>query len=156
MDATDRKILAELQNDGRMPNAALAEQVSLSPSPCLRRVKRLEDDGVISGYRAVLDRGRLGLGLTVFIEVKVENQHRETVGSHLQTAFREMDEIVACHVVSGMADFLLEVVVADLPRYEQLLMGRILPLEGVADVKSNFVIRTVKADAPLPLAQIPL
>ena len=151
MDAIDRKILSELQRDGRMPNAALAEAVHLSPSPCLRRVKRLEDDGVISGYRAVLDRGRLGLGLTVFIEVKAANQHRETVSADLQEAFRGIEEIVACHVVSGKADFLLEVAVADLPHYEELLMERLLPLEGVGDVQSYFVIRTVKPSGPLPL-----
>jgi Lrp/AsnC family leucine-responsive transcriptional regulator len=154
MDATDRKILAELQADGRLPNAALAEAVHLSPSPCLRRVKRLEDDGVIAGYRAVLDRERLGLGLTVFIELKAESQHRETVTEHLQNAFRSMDEVVACHIVSGQADFLLEVVVADLRAYDELLMRRLLPTEGVSDLRSNFVIRTVKADAPLPLSHL--
>ena len=153
MDATDRKILAQLQADGRMPNAALAEAVNLSPSPCLRRGKRLEDDGVDSGYRAVLDREAVDLGLTVFIEVKAENQHRETVTETLQDTFRAMDEVVACHVVSGMADFLLEVVVKDLRHYEDLLMRRLLPMAGVADVTSNFVIRTVKANGPLPLTQ---
>ena len=151
MDAIDRQILALLQKDGRMTNAALAEAVHLSPSPCLRRVKALEDAGVIAGYRAVLDREHVGLGLTVFIEIKVENPHLETVTSSLQTAFREMDEVVSCHIVSGLADMLIEVVVADLRHYEQLLMGRLLPLEGVADVKSNFVIRTVKATGPLPV-----
>lgn len=154
MDATDREILSQLQADGRMPNAALAEAVHLSPSPCLRRVKRLEDEGVISGYRAVLDRHAVDLGLTVFLEVKAANHHRETVTADLQEAFRAMEEVVACHVVSGKADFLLEVVVPDLRHYEKLLMGRLLPLEGVADVYSNFVIRTVKENAPLPLGQL--
>jgi Lrp/AsnC family leucine-responsive transcriptional regulator len=128
--------------------------VHLSPSPCLRRVKRLEADGVIAGYRAILDREQLGLGLTVFIEIKVENPHRETVTAELQNAFRAMDEVVACHIVSGMADLLVEAVVTDLRHYEQLLMGRLLPLEGVADVNSNFVIRTVKANGPLPLGHV--
>jgi Lrp/AsnC family transcriptional regulator, leucine-responsive regulatory protein len=153
MDAIDGKILFHLQRDGRMSNAALAEAVHLSPSPCLRRVKRLEEDGVISGYRAVLDRAAVDLGLTVFIEVKASNQHRETVSADLQETFRAMDEVVACHIVSGMADFLLEVVVTDLRHYEELLMGRLLPMEGVADVQSYFVIRTVKADGPLPLGR---
>ena len=154
MDATDREILTLLQRDGRMPNAALADAVHLSPSPCLRRVKRLEADGVIAGYRAILDRERLGLGLTVFLEIKVDNPHRETVTADLQTAFRAMDEVVACHVVSGMADMLLEVVVTDLRHYERWLFEHLLPLPGVADVNSNFVIRTVKASGPLPLGHV--
>jgi Lrp/AsnC family leucine-responsive transcriptional regulator len=154
MDATDREILTLLQRDGRMPNATLAEEVHLSPSPCLRRVKRLEDDGVIAGYRAVLDRERLGLGLTVFIELKAENQHRETVTAEMQETFRAMDEIVSCHIVSGMADFLLEVVVTDLRHYEDFLMNRLLPIDGVTDLRSNFVIRQVKASGPLPLGHL--
>ena len=133
MDVTDREILTLLQRDGRMPNATLAEEVHLSPSPCLRRVKRLEADGVIAGYRAILDREHLGLGLTVFIEIKVENPHRETVTADLQNAFRAMDEVVACHIVSGMADLLLEVVVTDLRHYEQLTSTETAEVLGIQE-----------------------
>jgi Lrp/AsnC family leucine-responsive transcriptional regulator len=153
MDATDREILRLLQADGRLTNAALAERVHLSPSPCLRRLKRLEDDGVIGGYRAILDRQRVGLGLTVFVDIRVEGHTDETAG-RLQETFGAMDEVVACHIVSGPADFLLEVVVPDLQHYEQLLLGRLLKLPGVADVRSNFAIRTVKSNGPLPLRQL--
>jgi Lrp/AsnC family leucine-responsive transcriptional regulator len=150
MDATDREILRLLQEDGRLSNAALAERVHLSPSPCLRRLKRLEQAGVIERYRAILDRRRVGLGLTVFVEIKVEG-HTDETATHLQDTFRAMDEVVACHIVSGPADFLLEVVVPDLEHYERLLLGRLLKLRGVSDVRSNFAIRTVKSNGALPL-----
>jgi Lrp/AsnC family transcriptional regulator, leucine-responsive regulatory protein len=153
MDATDREILRLLQEDGRLTNAALAERVHLSPSPCLRRLKRLEDDGVIERYRAILDRRRVGLGLTVFVEIKVEG-HSDVTATRLQEKFGAMDEVVACHIVSGPADFLLEVVVPDLEHYERLLLGRLLKVRGVADVRSNFAIRTVKANGALPLRQL--
>jgi Lrp/AsnC family transcriptional regulator, leucine-responsive regulatory protein len=153
MDATDREILRLLQEDGRLTNAALAERVHLSPSPCLRRLKRLEDDGVIERYRAILDRRRVGLGLTVFVEIKVEG-HTDETATQLQETFGAMDEVIACHIVSGPADFLLEVVVPDLEHYERLLLGRLLKVRGVSDVRSNFAIRTVKANGPLPLGQL--
>jgi len=153
MDATDREILRALQEDGRLTNAALAERVHLSPSPCLRRLKRLEYDGMIERYRAILDRRRVGLGLTVFVEIKVEG-HTDATATRLQETFRAMDEVVACHIVSGPADFLLEVVVPDLQRYEELLIQRLLKLRGVADVRSNFAIRTVKSNGALPLGHL--
>ncbi|HEY2603377.1 MAG TPA: Lrp/AsnC family transcriptional regulator [Thermoleophilaceae bacterium] len=150
MDSVDRRILAELQRDGRVSNVELAERVNLSPSPCLRRLKRLESEGLIAGYRAVLDRRKVGLGLTVFLEVKVERHSTETANA-LEKAFREMEEVVACHIVSGQADFLLEVVVADLGAYERFLLDRLLGVAGVSDVRSNFAIHTVKSAGPLPV-----
>lgn len=154
LDRTDRRILNALQRDGRMSNVALAEEVNLSPSPCLRRLKRLEDSGVIAGYRAVLDRRRVGLGLTLFVEIKVSG-HSEDLANRLEAAFIEMDEVVAAHIVSGpSADFLLEVVVPDLDAYEQLLLKRLLTLPSVVDVNSNFSLRTIKSSAPLPLGHL--
>jgi len=154
MNGTDREILSLLQRDGRMPNAALADAVHLSPSPCLRRVRRLEEDGFIDGYRAVLDRNAVGLELTVFVEVKVTSPGQESATAELQDAIRAMDEVIACYIVSGDADLLLEVVAPDLPSYERFLIGRLLLLPGVGNVKSNFTIRTVKRDAPLPLGHL--
>lgn len=154
MDALDRQILTELQADGRLSNATLAERVRLSPSPCLRRLKRLERDGLIRGYRAVLDRPKVGLGLTVFIELKVTGPREEAITGRLQEALSSMDEVVACHIVSGVADLLIEAVVPDLQAYDRFLMERLLPLPGAGDVRSNFVIRTVKADSPLPLGHL--
>jgi len=150
LDRTDRRILAALQGDGRLTNVDLAQQVALSPSPCLRRVKRLEAMGVVQGYRAVLDREAIGLGLTVFVEIKVERHSRENA-QVLQDALAGMPEVVSCHMVSGTADFLAEVVVADLRAYEALLTERLLVLPMVADIRSNVSLRRVKSDAPLPL-----
>ncbi len=150
MDAIDRSILRELQAEGRLANNALADRVRLSPSPCLRRLKRLEGDGTIRGYRAMVDRRRVGLGLTVFIEVKVDGHSRERA-REFEAAVTGVDAVVACHVLAGAADFLLEVVVADLAAYERLLLDTLLQLPGVIDMRSNIAIRTVKESAPLPL-----
>ena len=150
MDDTDRAILRHLQTDGRLPNAALAERVRLSPSPCLRRLKRLEEDELIRGYRAILDRRKIGLGLTAFVQIKVSGQSRRRA-QELEQAVAEVDEIIACYIVAGDADFLLEIVVPDLAAYEHLLLHTLLELPGVSDVRSNFAIRTVKEAGPLPL-----
>jgi len=153
LDRVDRRLLEILQREGRLSNAALAERVHLSPSPSLRRVKALEEDGVIAGYRAVLDREAVGLGLTVFVEIKVEG-HSDRLAEEIEAAVNAMPEVVACHIVSGAADFLLEVVVPDLRAYERLLLGSLLKLPAVVDVRSNFAIRTVKAPGPLPLGHL--
>ncbi|MFO1067072.1 MAG: Lrp/AsnC family transcriptional regulator [Geminicoccaceae bacterium] len=153
LDAIDVRILRELQADGRLSNVALAERVGLSPSPCLRRVRRLEEDGVIAGYRALLDRTKVGLGLTAFVAIRIEAHHDERA-AEVQEALRAMPEVVACHLVSGEADFLLEVVLPDLAAYERLLLGRLLKLPGVRDIRTSFAMRQVKPAAALPLDQL--
>lgn len=153
LDRTDRRILETLQNDGRLSNVDLAERVGLSPSPCLRRVKRLEDEGLISGYRAILDRKAVGLGLTVFVEIKVGKHSRENAAA-LHAALLAIPEVVSCHMVSGIADFLAEVVVADLEAYERLMTDKLLTLPTIEDVRSNFAIRMVKTNGPLPLGHL--
>jgi Lrp/AsnC family leucine-responsive transcriptional regulator len=150
LDAIDCRIVAALQADGRLSNLELAERVGLSPSPCLRRVKRLERDGYIEAYRAMLQRNRLGLGLTVFIGVKIDS-HANARAEAFQDAIVAMPEIVACHLVSGEADYLLEVVVPDLEHYQRFLVGKLLNLAIVREVHSNIAIQTLKAGAPLPL-----
>lgn len=154
IDAIDRRILATLQRDARLTNVELAGEVGLSPSPCLRRVRILERAGVITGYHARLARPGLGLGLTVFVGVKVERHHEEPAAA-FSDAVRGLSEVVSCHLVSGEADFLLQVVVPDLAAYERFLLGTLLKLPGVSDIKSNFAIQTVKADGPLPLDHLP-
>jgi Lrp/AsnC family transcriptional regulator, leucine-responsive regulatory protein len=153
LDRVDRRLLEVLQREGRLSNVALAERVHLSPSPCLRRLKALEQAGVIDGYRAVLDREAIGLGLTVFVEIKVEG-HSEDTAAAIEDAVAKMPEVVSCHIVSGAADFLLEVVVPDLRAYERLLLGSLLKLPSISDVRSNFAIREVKAASPLPLGHL--
>jgi Lrp/AsnC family transcriptional regulator, leucine-responsive regulatory protein len=150
LDVVDRRMLEILQREGRISNAALAEQLHLSPSPCLRRLRSLEHEGVITRYRAELDRARLGLGLTVFVEVKVD-AHSERNAAIISDSLRAAPEVISAHIVSGSADFLLEVVVADLASYERLLFGTLLKLPNVSDVRSNFALRTVKSAGPLPL-----
>lgn len=152
-DSTDRAILTELQQHGRMPNNELADLVSLSPSSCLRRTKALEEDGVIAGYRAELDRERVGLGLTVFISLKV-NQHSRERSREIEAALIAIPAIVACYVVAGEADFLVEAVVPDLGSYETVLLGEILAIEAVSDARSSFAIRTVLSRGPLPVSQL--
>lgn len=153
-DKTDRAILSELQEHGRMANVDLADQVRLSPSATLRRTKTLEESGVIAGYRAELDRGKLGLGLTVFISLKVE-QHSRATSRHIEDALTAIPAVVACHVVSGEADFLVEAVVPDLGAYEELLLDQVLAIGPVVDARSTFAIRTVLSRGPLPLRQWP-
>jgi len=153
LDQIDRRIIVELQADARLTNVELADRVGLSPSPCLRRVKRLEADGFIAGYRAVLQRRSIGLGLTVFIAVKID-RHANDCALDFERAVTAMPEVVACHLVAGEADYLLEVVVPDVERYQQFLVGKLLELPIVRDVRSSIAIQTLKADAPLPLSHL--
>ncbi|MCB1478965.1 MAG: Lrp/AsnC family transcriptional regulator [Tepidamorphaceae bacterium] len=153
IDAADLRILGELQRDGRLTNVELADRIALSPSPCLRRVKRLEDDGVVRGYRAVIDRKRVGLDLTVFVEIRVSKHSRDNA-AELQRALEAMPEVVACHMVSGVADFLAEIVVPGLADYERLLTDHLLTLPMVEDIRSNVALRTIKTDGALPLAHL--
>jgi Lrp/AsnC family leucine-responsive transcriptional regulator len=153
LDPADSRIIAELQADGRLSNVELAERIGLSPSPCLRRVKRLERDGYIEGYRAALRRERIGLGFSVFIGVKIDG-HTNERALEFEKAVVAMPEVVACHLVSGEADYFLEVVVPELGDYQRFLVGKLLNLPIVREVRSNIAIQTLKAGAPLPLQHL--
>lgn len=150
LDAIDRRIVAALQADGRLSNADLAERVGLSPSPCLRRVKRLEREGYIEGYRAVLRRDQIGLCLTVFVGVKIEG-HANDKAVAFEQAVTALPEVIACHMVSGEVDYLLEVVAPDLDYYRSFLVGKLLELSVIREVRSNIAIQTLKSGAVLPL-----
>jgi Lrp/AsnC family transcriptional regulator, leucine-responsive regulatory protein len=153
LDAIDRRIVTELQTNARLSNIELADKVGLSPSPCLRRVKRLEREGYIDGYRASLQRARIGLGFSVFLGVKI-SVHANEEAQRFEQAVVEMPEVVACHLVSGEADYILEVVVPDLEDYQRFLVGKLLNLPIVREVRSNIAIQTLKAGAPLPLSHL--
>jgi Lrp/AsnC family transcriptional regulator, leucine-responsive regulatory protein len=153
LDAIDRRIVAELQADARLTNVELADRVGLSPSPCLRRVKGLEREGVIDGYRAVLRRDRVGLGFSVFVGVKIDGHANERALAFEDTVCA-MPEVIACHLVSGDADYFLEVVVPDLEYYRGFLVDKLLNLPIVREVRSNIAIQTRKAGAPLPLGHL--
>ena len=149
-DKVDRAIVAQLQRDGRIANVDLADAVGLSPSACLRRVKALEADGIIDGYRAEVSRARAGLGLTVFVGLKVDGHSRET-SAQVEEALLAIPAVVACYLVSGGDDFLIEAAVPDLAGYEKLLLDQVLAIPAVTEARSTFAIRTVLSRGPLPL-----
>jgi Lrp/AsnC family leucine-responsive transcriptional regulator len=128
----------------------LADAISLSPSACLRRVKALEAGGIIDGYRAEVNRQHAGLGLTVFVGLKVSGHSAET-SAQLEQALTAIPAVVSCYLVSGTDDFLVEAVVPDLAGYEQFLIGQILTIPQVVEARSTFAIRTVLSRGPLPL-----
>jgi Lrp/AsnC family transcriptional regulator, leucine-responsive regulatory protein len=152
LDRTDVQLLAELQQSGRLTNADLAERVHLSPSACLRRVQRLERDGVIAGYRAEVDPERLGLGLQAFVRVQLR-QHDAASIAAFAAVVNDWDEVIACHALTGDMDYLLQVAVRDLEHFSRFLLDRLLNQAGVADVNSSFVLRTVKAFRGMPLGR---
>ena len=148
LDATDHAILALLQGDGRMTPAAIAEEIHLSPSACLRRVRRLEAAGIISGYHARLDRALLGLGTTVFVEISLDGQQEHQL-DEFEAAAREVPEILACHLMAGDADYLLQIVATDVADYERVHRTAMARLPHVAKVRTNFVLRSVIDRAPI-------
>ncbi|MGV8931587.1 MAG: Lrp/AsnC family transcriptional regulator [Luteimonas sp.] len=150
LDRIDLQLLAQLQRGGRLTNIELAERVHLSASACLRRVQRLERDGVIAGYRAEVDPEHLGLGLQAFVRVQLNHRDAESVAA-FAAIVNELDEIITCHALTGDMDYLLHVAVRDLEHFSRFLLDRLLAQAGVADVNSSFVLRTVKAFRGLPL-----
>jgi Lrp/AsnC family leucine-responsive transcriptional regulator len=150
LDRTDLSILALLQREGRLSNAELAERVNLSPSATLRRVQRLEADGVIAGYAARLDPLQLGLGLQAFVRLQLARHDRDSI-AQFTAQVQGWDEVVACHALTGDMDYLLHVVVADLDHFSRFLLDHLLASAGVADVNTSFVLRAVKDARALPL-----
>lgn len=150
MDQRDRKIVRALQRDGRMSNRDLAERVGLSPSPCLRRLKALEAEGVIRGYHAEIDPDLYGLPITVFIRVRLERHDEDTVNG-FETKVRANDNIVECHVMTGQSDYLLRVMVADLADYERFVRHELQRIGGIASIDTSFAYGQVKRRAAFPL-----
>lgn len=150
LDRIDLLLLAELQRNGRLTNADLAERVHLSPSACLRRVQRLERDGVIAGYRADVSAERLGLGLQAFVRVQLKHHDSAAVAGFAELV-NGWDEVIACHALTGDMDYLLQIAVRDLEHFSGFLLDRLLNQPAVDDVNSSFVLRTVKAWRGLPL-----
>jgi Lrp/AsnC family leucine-responsive transcriptional regulator len=150
LDKIDRAILIALQADGRATNASLAERVGLSETPCARRLKRLEADGYIEGYRAVLSRSALDLGLVAFVQVRF-SVHDRKLSDRFEREIQAIPRIVSCHNVSGTADFLLQVVARDLDDYGTFMRDVLRVLPGVSAVESMLSLREVKRNAGLPL-----
>ncbi len=142
LDETDREILEILQLDARITNAALAERVHLSPSACLRRVRRLEEAGVLTGYVAVLDRKLIGRGTSVFVEIALTSQQEDHLDA-FEDAVVEVAEILSCHLMAGDSDYLLHVAAADVADYERIHKTYLSRLPHVAQLRSSFALRTV-------------
>ena len=154
LDRYDLSILAELQRDARISNQELAERIGLSPSPCSRRVKQLEDDGLILRQVALLDRKKLGLTLTAYVQIGMD-RHTPERFENFEQAIRQWPEVLECSLVTGMdADYQLKVVVPDMEHYQQFLLGRLTRVEGVTSVRSSFVLNQVVSSTQLPLSHL--
>lgn len=150
IDRIDRKILATVQSDGRISINDLAENVGLSASPCARRVRQLEDAGVIKGYTAIIDQDKVGLPISAFASVRLERQREEVLDRFAQAVAR-WPEVVDCYLMTGPRDYLLRVVVSDLKAYEQFLKDKLTRLDGVASIETSFALGQVKRSEVLPL-----
>ena len=155
LDKTDRKILAILQADGRLSNQDVAEQVNLSPSPCLRRIKRLEEAGVIRQYVALLDPTQIGLGLLAYVNVRLEKHFEggraSTPHADFAASVTNWPEVVACYARTGEMDYLLRVHVEDMDHFSRFMMATLLRHPAVLDVKSSFALQRIKDTTALPL-----
>ncbi len=150
LDAIDRRILHVLQDEARTPNVELARQVGLSPSPCLRRVRELEASGVIRRHVTLLDPAAVGLGVSVFVNVRLERQVEDAL-DRFEAAVLARPEVMECYLMTGDADYLLRVVVRDVPAYETFLMEHLTRVRGIASIRSSFALKQVKYTTALPL-----
>jgi Lrp/AsnC family leucine-responsive transcriptional regulator len=152
LDEIDRRILTALQENARVTNVELAELVGISPSPCWRRVRELEQKGVISSYVTLIDPASIGLPVSVFVQVSLERQV-ETALEEFEGAVADWPEVMECYLMTGDADYLLRVVVADLAAYHRFLVDHLTRVPGVASIKSSFALKQVKYRTALPLVR---
>lgn len=151
IDSIDRRILHELQNNGRLTNLELAERIGLSPSPCLRRMKKLEEDGLLSRYVALVDPAAVGLEVTAFTRVSLSSQGDAQL-TRFEKAVSQWPEVMECYLMSGEADYQLRVLVASLAAYETFLRQKLTQVPGVANIQSSFAFRPViyRTELPIP------
>ncbi|MFC7344775.1 Lrp/AsnC family transcriptional regulator [Saccharopolyspora griseoalba] len=145
IDAVDREIMFQLRQDGRLSNVELAQRVGLTPAPCLRRVKRLEADGIISGYRARIDPAAAGRDFEVVVSVEVSINDRHTV-EEFEAALTSYEEVLECHRLFGRPDYLVRVAVQDQTTFENFLTGKLMSLNAVARVDSHLIMKKLKTD----------
>ncbi|MBZ9988186.1 Lrp/AsnC family transcriptional regulator [Mesorhizobium sp. BH1-1-5] len=150
LDPIDRRIIAALQSDGRMTAQELADRVGLSSSPCARRVRLLEERGVITGYTAVIDQDLVDLPISVFASIKLERQREEEL-ERFNTAISRWPEVVDCYLMTGQRDYLLRIVVRDLHAYDRFLKEKLTRLDGVASIESSFALSQIKRSNQLPI-----
>ncbi len=149
MDQKDRQIIRALQREGRITNQDLAELVNLSPSPCLRRLRNLEKSGAIQGFSALADAKTYGLGLEVYVRIRLEKHHEDVV-QNFERRVSAMQEVLECHMMTGQVDYQLRVLVAGLDAYENFIRNKIHPIGGVGSIETSFVYGTVKKTAVFP------
>ncbi|MGY5392626.1 AsnC family transcriptional regulator [Acinetobacter tandoii] len=150
MDKIDRRILQTLQQDGKLANNELAQRVGLSASPCLRRVKQLEETGIIEKYVALVNPQKVNLGLTVFARIWLKGQDAKTV-NHFIDSVREIPEIVECQLMAGDCDFFLRIVVTDLDAYRKFQIQHLNKITGIQNVKTEIPLQSIKQTTELPL-----
>lgn len=150
IDDTDRRLLAVLQDSGRISNAELSERANLSPSACHRRVRRLEEDGIIDRYVAILDARRLDRRATVFVEITLSGQSEEALDA-FESEVRQVPDVLECHLMAGTADYLLKVSARDADDFARIHRRHLARLPGVAQIHSSFSLRTVRDTTALPL-----
>lgn len=150
MDATDRRILNELQADGRLSNVELSSRVHLSPSACLARVRRLEENGVISRYVTLLDPQAAGLPISVFIQIRLERQIELSL-EKFEDRMGDYPEVMECYLMTGDSDYMIRVVVSDIESIQKFIVNELSKIPGVANIKSSFALKQVKYKTALPL-----
>jgi len=150
LDSIDRRLLAELQDEGRVTNVDLARRVGLTAPPCLRRVRALEEAGVIRGYHADLDASSLGFTITVFAMVSLKSQAEEDLKA-FENHIKGLPEVRECHMLNGEIDFILKIVSKDLQSFQEFLTSKLTPAPNVASVKTSLTIRTAKNEPGVPL-----
>ncbi len=150
LDAIDRRILAEVQREGRISNQDLSDRVGLSPSPCLRRLRLLEERGVISGYVALVDPESVGIGVTAFVRVRLDQQGDRHLAA-FETAITGMPEVMECYLMTGDADYQLRVIVPSLSAFEDFLRHKLTRIEGVSQVTTSFALRPIVYKTAIPV-----
>ncbi|HEX4573094.1 MAG TPA: Lrp/AsnC family transcriptional regulator [Dongiaceae bacterium] len=150
LDAIDRRILAALQENARIANTELAAAVGLSPAPCLRRVRALEEDGVIRKHVSLVNPGAVGLPVSVFVSISLERQVEEAL-KRFERVILARPEVMECYLMTGDADYLLRVVCADLAAYERFVLDHLTKVPGVSSIRSSFALKQVKYSTALPL-----
>jgi DNA-binding Lrp family transcriptional regulator len=150
IDETDLRLLKTVQEDARLSNVELAERIGLSPSPCLRRLRRLEDDGIIKGYMTLLDQKAVGLPVNVFISVTLKEQSEHALDD-FEGRIRHLPQVMECYLMTGTADYLLRVVTADLAAYEHFLKEHLTRIPVIASIQSSFALKQVSFRTALPL-----
>ena len=153
LDVTDLRILDELQRDGALSNIALSRRVHLSPSPCLSRVKALEAAGVIERYVALVNAGRIGLGLNVFISISLTTQSKQSLAD-FERRIAEHDEVMECYLMTGDSDYLIRVAVADIQSLEKFILEQLTSIAGIEKIRSSFALKQVRYKTALPLPAV--